>query len=499
MLAPAHADRLRATRLLGAVLLVTVGISILFMPKASARQNGEKELPAPREEAPKGRKTEGPEILQPGTDEGLGAGIPITLLDALKLASLGNLDIEQARLLVERGRANYLLFGSRFLPNLNLGGTYVTHDGQIQRTEGNVIPVDRDSLFTGLGLSYSVSLSDALFLPVEGKRLLEAVRIGQVRVTNDTLLRVADAYFAVLLARRRVAAANEGLDFLVSTQASELRGDSQGLLPLIRAFVRSGTALPSDQARVEADVIRQHEERTRAAEDLRTASADLARLLRIDPMLFLMPADDYRGPLPIHGTAWADAPMEILVAQALRSRPELAENNAQFEAALARYRWSKWQPVLPSLGINYAWGGFGGGPAVVNRTASGGLIFGNSGTIANYDTRGDLEINLFWRLQGLGVGNLAQVRDARLRVDSVAPPPDPVARPRGLPGRAAPSRTVQRGRERIAIIRAGFVRRRGPAQRGRLPLHPPELPAHPERPGDAAGSPRLDRAASRTS
>ena len=452
MLVSTHPDRLRALRVLGILVLA---VAVLSLPTASARQAKKDELPAPREMAPKGKPTEGPEILQPAEDARLATGVPITLLDALKMASLGNIDIAQSRLLVERGRANYAFFRSRYLPNLNAGSTYITHDGTIQRTEGNVVLVDRESLFVGVGANYSVSLSDALFLPAEAKQLLEAVRIGQVRVTNDTLLQVANAYFAVLLARRRLAASTEGLEMLVSTRKSELRGDSQGLLPLIRAFVRAGTALPSDQARVEADVVRQHDERTRAAEELRTASADLARLLRVDPTIFLMPADDFRGPLAIQGTAWADAPMELLVAQALRSRPELAENNALLEAAIARYRSTKWQPYLPTIGASYSWGGFGGSPSVVGRSQFNAVILGNSGSISNFDTRSDFEINASWRLQGLGLGNAALQRDARLRVDS--------SRLRQIQLQdvivsqvVRALEDVQRSRERIAIIRAAL-------------------------------------------
>jgi outer membrane protein TolC len=455
MLTGTHLERLPVLRILGAVLLVALGFAILFLPAASARQVKKEELPAPREEPPKARAVEGPEILQPSADAGLAAGIPITLLDALKIASLGNLDIAQARLLVERGRANYNLFRSRFLPNIGVGTTYTTHDGTIQNTAGNISEVDRDSLFVGMQTFYAVSLSDALFLPAEARRLLDAVRIGQVRITNDTLLRVADAYFDVLLARRRLASSSEALDFLVSTQESDLRGGSHGLLPLIRAFVRRDTALPSDQARVEADVIRLYDERTRAAQDLRTTSAELARLLRIDPTIFLMPADDFRNPLPIHGTAWGDAPMDILVGQALRSRPELAENNALLEAALARYRSTKWQPLLPTVAVNYAYGGFGGGPPIVGKTASGTSVLGNSGSIANFDTRSDFEINLFWRLQGLGLGNLALQRDARLRVDQSrvrqVQVQDTVV---SQVVRALES--VQRSRERVAIVRSAL-------------------------------------------
>src|SRR5262249_46087285 len=148
-----------------------------------------------------------------------------------------------------------------FLPNFNIGGTYTAHDGQIQKTEGNIITVDRDSLFVGFGPSMTLAMSDALFGPTEARKLLDAARFGRLRVTNETLLRVADAYFVVLRARRRLARAEEALDFLTSDKDSPLRGDTKGLLPLITDHVKAGTALLADQNRVEADVVRLSEER----------------------------------------------------------------------------------------------------------------------------------------------------------------------------------------------------------------------------------------------
>ncbi len=447
------------SRLVAWFLVLLLPTLICAVSPASG-QDEPKTLPAPRRESSTPRTGEGRDILLPEGNAVLPIGVPVTLLDALKLASLGNLDIAQARLLVERSRANLQILRSRYLPNINLGSTYTKHEGQIQRTEGNVISVDRDSLFVGLGPSLSVHLGDALFLPAEGKLLLEAVRIGQVRVTNDTLLRVADAYLAVLLARRRVAQFDETLEFLTSTRESELRGGSQGLLPLIKSFVRSGNALPSDQARVEADVVRRYEERSRAVEEVRTTSAELARLLRMDPTTFLLPADDYRWPLDIHGSAWGEASIETLVGQALRSRPELAENSVLIESALARYRAAKWQPCLPNLVVNYNWGGFGGGPGVVGRTRAGAIILGRSGNIDQFDTRSDLELSLVWRLQGLGLGNLAQQQDARLRIDQTR------VRQVQLQDLVVSQvvrslESIQRGKERVAILQSGLFDEKG--------------------------------------
>src|SRR5262249_25632457 len=154
------------------------------------------------------------------------------LPDVLKLAVVANLDIAQARLAFERARVAQLRAGARFLPDFTLGSTYVNHMGRIQKTEGNIINMNRDSLWAGGGPTPSSRLAEAIFgLPI-ARAGLRAAGAGQARVTNETLLAVAEAYFNVLLARRRLARLDEALDFLTSNEERELRGNSQGLLPL---------------------------------------------------------------------------------------------------------------------------------------------------------------------------------------------------------------------------------------------------------------------------
>lgn len=450
-------DRYRLPALAGALL---AAVCVLAYPALAIDPL---QPPATRSDSARGsddearpQEPEGPAILPVSYSGALHAAVPVTLNDVLRLAFLANLDIQQANLVVQRSRVAIQQVNANFLPTLNLSSTYVAHDGTIQRTEGNVIKADRDSLFLGPGASLNFNLGDAIFLPEAARRLYQAAQSGQVRVTNDTLLRVADAYFEVLRARRRLARLDETLEFLTSDRDSELRGGSKGLLPLIKAFVESGTALPSDQARVEADVVRRHEEQIRAMQDVRTTSAELARLLHMNALFFLLPAEDFRWPLKnLPAQEWFAQPLDVLVAQALHNRPELAENAAQVEAAVARYRAARWRPLLPSLVVNYSYGGFGGGPDVVGRTSSGGLILGNSGTIADFNSRSDFDISLVWRLQGLGVGNKAQIRDARLQIEQNQ------VRQLALQDLVVAQvvqayEQVQRGCQRVAVTRAGL-------------------------------------------
>ena len=109
---------------------------------------------------------------------------------------------------------------AQVLPTLNMGADYTKHEGAIQKTEGNIETVNRDALFVGLGPSLNFQTSDALFGPLAARQIFSASQAAVVRVTNDTLLQVSDAYFVVLRARRRLARIKETFDYLISDRLS---------------------------------------------------------------------------------------------------------------------------------------------------------------------------------------------------------------------------------------------------------------------------------------
>jgi hypothetical protein len=196
-----------------------------------------------------------------------------------------------------------------------------------------------------------------------------------------------------------------------------MRAGSKGLLPVVTVIQKEGggVALRSEVERVRVEVLRRQEERTAAVQDFLVASAELARLLRLDPAMPLWPIEDFRFPMPLTGEAYAGRPADDLVGLALNNRPDLAQNQALVRAAVARVRTAQHRPLLPNVVLNYNWGDFGGGPDV-NTVLSGGKVttvpgFGPSGQIHHFAPRADFDVSLIWRLQNLGLGNLAEVRE----------------------------------------------------------------------------------------
>ncbi len=357
-------------------------------------------------------------------DPSSNAAVPLTLPNTLRLALLVNLNIRVSEEVVNQARAAILRADVAWVPNLSLGSSYNHHEGNIQKTEGNVIKANRDSLFVGGAPSLTLQLSDAIFAPLLARRLADANLAALQRVNNETFQRVADAYLNILRFRRRLARIDETLEYLTSTRDSPMRAGSKGLLPLVKDFVDVGRkeALRSDLTRVEVEILRRQEERRGALLDFALAQAELARILRLDPRTPLWPGEDFRVPIPIPIGEWGTQPIEALVTIALQSRPELAESQALVQAAVQRVSMARSRPFLPNISLAYNYGGFGGGPdpnpSIITPPAKPGQApkvtaqpgFGPSGRILHFGNRTDFDAAIYWRFQNFGIGDYAEVR-----------------------------------------------------------------------------------------
>jgi outer membrane protein TolC len=351
---------------------------------------------------------------------------PIDLAAALRLATSSSLDVAHARAVVDQARANRQRALVQWLPNFAMGADYLTHEGRIQQANGNILNIDRDSLFVGGGPSLTLSLSDALFAPLVARQLVAASEAGLQRATNDNLLQVAEAYLVLLRARRRIARAEFTTQFLTAEQASELRGNSKGLLPLIKDIVEVGgkDAFQSDVARLQVEVVRRREEQANALQELLVVSRELSRLLRLDPAVPLWPVDDPGRPLPVPGEELLTRELPELIQTALANRPELAEQQSLANATRERLRAARTKPLLPNVITNFSYGGFGGSPirdtSVKTVDPFNGPIdtaITPSGEIHRFGPRTDVELGLVWRLDNFGLGNRADVREKQAIVE----------------------------------------------------------------------------------
>jgi outer membrane protein TolC len=317
--------------------------------------------------------------------------MPINLPTAMQLAGVRPIDIALASERIQVAAAQLERAEVLWLPTLYVGGDYFRHDGKIQDVAGNIIDTSKSSLMVGAGPSAVFALSDALLQPLAARQELRAREAALQTARNDSLLAMAEAYFGVQQARGELAGALDAAKRAedVARRAEEL---TKSLVP------------PAEAARARAELARRRQAVLAARERWRTASADLTRVLRLDPGAVVEPLE------PPHLQVALIEPgrsVDELIPLALTSRPELAAQQALVQATLERLRAERLRPLIPSVVLR-------GSSTAVNGTLAGGYFGGGiNDRLSNFGGRLDFDVQLLWEFQNLGFGNRARVEERR--------------------------------------------------------------------------------------
>ncbi len=159
------------------------------------------------------------------------------------------------------------------------------------------------------GLSTVLRISDAIFEPMAARRVLTANQAGLQTATNDALLRIAEAYFDLQAATGRLAIAREAA------------ANAEALSRITGAYARLGQGLEADHRRALTELKHRRRDTELASGHLLVASANLIRLLVLNPNTVIAPVEP---PECIIRLIPDEVPLDDLVIQGLRIRPELA-------------------------------------------------------------------------------------------------------------------------------------------------------------------------------
>jgi outer membrane protein TolC len=345
-----------------------------------------------------------PSIL-PGPD----AFNAIDLACVLRLAGVNNPDMLLARQRVAQAAALRFLAWTFVLPNLNTGLNYDDHNGPLQQSSGNILTVNRQALYLGMGagavaagtvgvpgLLYNLNFADDIFNLLAMRYNLRAKAAENIAVRNQILLRVATAYMKLARAEafRSIAVQNQEL--------------AQEIAYLTAAHARRGTGREADANRAASELAMRNEIILQAEQEMLVASANLAALLNIPPSVQLHAVDGWVVPTEIVPNT---LPLQELIFIATQQRPELAARRNDILAAVQQLRRQIFLPLSPTVLAGYSTGTFGGGS---NLVAYPGGFQGFQGPyFGNFGPRQDVDVIMFWTAQNLGVGNLGRIRVAR--------------------------------------------------------------------------------------
>jgi hypothetical protein len=381
--------------------------SLSEQDKSSSRpsKNASAELPPPAD----GEGKEATELPLPPLEAG-DRCFPINLATALRLADARPIvvAIAQAKAWVAEAR----LQRSRVLwvPAFMINACYLRHDGPVDFNQGINVPQgvgifgqpapggfgkplnqNLNWFYSGASLYQVVALTDAIFQPLAARQDFNAKRWDVQAAKNDVLLRTARAYFDVHRYRGQYAGAiytvQRGRKLI-----EKINSLSKDLVP----------AVEIDRARnLVADL---EQQAVSAREEWRIASAELTRVLRLDPRAVVEPLERDHLQITLIDPSRS---LDDLIPIALTNRPELASHQAEVQAALVRIRQEKLRPLLPSILLT-GWQSPGG------MTDQVGIFgTGNGGKMNLWSFREDISTQLVWQLEGFGLGNLARVKKRR--------------------------------------------------------------------------------------
>jgi outer membrane protein TolC len=194
------------------------------------------------------------------------------------LAGVGNPEILLARERVTEAVALRQLAAAQFLPSINIGTNYDAHTGPLQQSNGNILKVNRSSLYAGLGsnavaagsvnipgIIWNANLSDVLFTALISRQVVRQRQFDAAAVNNDVLVRVASGYLDLLQAEGRRALAVRSRD------------EAQELARVTADYARVGQGRQADADRAATELEQRNAALLEAEAAILTASARLCQ------------------------------------------------------------------------------------------------------------------------------------------------------------------------------------------------------------------------------
>lgn len=317
--------------------------------------------------------------------------LPINLATALRLAENRPLVIQaaEAAVLTEIGRLERAR--ALWLPTLYVGFGYSRHDGAAQiPPNGQIISNSRNQMLLGAGPQAIFAFTDAIYAPLVAEQTLRSRQFDVQAARNDALLETAEAYFFVQEARGRLAGTTDA--------AVKARQLAERI-----ARLGEGLTLPIEVERARTTLAEFEIQLASARRDWRLASANLTRVLRLNPAAMIEPLE------PPHLQVTIISPqttVDNLIPLGLTNRPELASQQALVQATLAAIRREQMRPLIPSMI-------FQGYSMPGNRLAGGLYSAGLNSSIGQVTSRSDLNFQLVWEFENLGFGNRGRRTEAR--------------------------------------------------------------------------------------
>ena len=318
-------------------------------------------------------------------------GLPINLATALRLSDARPLIVAAAQASVWVAEAELTRAKVLWVPSFMVGNDYIRHDGGGPDFNKGVMTVNSTNFdYAGAGFWQNVNLTDVIFQPLAARQNLNSRQFDIQTAKNDVLFQTADTYFLVHQFRGMYAGA--------------LYAVERGHDLVARILQMSKDLVPADEVDRARNVVADLQQQATSAREMwRLHSADLTQVLRLDPRTVVVPLEHDHLQITLIDPK---EPLKDLMRIAVNNRPEIASRRALVMAAEANVSREKWRPVLPVFMLN-------GFQAAGMYLQFGMFGLGPNSSVNQWFGRDDASFQLIWQLDGMGVGNMARIKDQR--------------------------------------------------------------------------------------
>lgn len=338
---------------------------------------------------------------------------PIDLAGALSLVGVRNPEFLAAQQRVLEATALRQLAAVQLLPTINLGASLDSHAGNLLQSDGNVLSVNRQSLFVGAGATaiaagtvnvpgvvWNLNPTEAYYNYLITRQVQAQKAANVVTTQNDVQLQVATAYLELVRAEALRSVLGQAHD------------DAAEVTRITSVFAKAGQGRVADANRAESE-LRLRDAALIEQQGLAVKSSSrLASLLGLDTAVRLEPTDRWAVP---HTIVPEPIPISELIAIAGLRRPELEERRADFARALLALDSAKLLPFSPNVFLGFSAGSFGGGSNLATQPVTSTPFGSGQDRFGNFQSRTDLDVIIYWSLRNLGVGNRAQIEASASR------------------------------------------------------------------------------------
>lgn len=314
-------------------------------------------------------------------DPGHQTRMPVDLPTVLRLASGRSYDVRIVREEMRAAHREAAHAGQWLVPSARVGFRYNRIDGNVQSTEGRIVDVDKENTFGGARVRLDWEIGDGIYNALAARQRAGARQAQVCAGVNDAVLRAGEAY----------------LDLVRAQTAAEIAGQSVALYEAAveetSASTEAGEGFKGDVLTARSRLAHARVQQQRAMGAAAVAAVRLRELLDLPPSVEVYATEPQPVPLELID---ASADGQVLVAEALRARPELRAASHLTRAAQADHNKTSTGELFPDVRVDYTEGGYGN-------------------TFDDLGSRSDVGVGVEWTVGRGGIGDRARVSAAAAR------------------------------------------------------------------------------------